>query len=97
MINKGMKAPQLDYNKFVADFSRAGKPDILFELAQRMKFSGKFELSIDSGTSSSAEDFLPIDQQRHFDFCYEGKRLGSKRFLSSGLFLTFIPPQTAFH
>lgn len=45
MINKGMKAPQLDYNKFVADFSRAGKPDILFELAQKMKFSGKFEVS----------------------------------------------------
>ncbi|KAJ8620262.1 hypothetical protein MRB53_028791 [Persea americana] len=47
MINKGMKAPQLDYNKFVADFSRAGKPDILFELAQRMKFSGKFEVAGD--------------------------------------------------
>ncbi|KAJ8621446.1 hypothetical protein MRB53_029975 [Persea americana] len=23
-----------------------------------------------SGTSSSAEDFLPLDRQRHFDFCY---------------------------
>ncbi|XP_058083023.1 pentatricopeptide repeat-containing protein At3g62470, mitochondrial-like [Magnolia sinica] len=45
MINKGMKAPQLDYNKFAADFSRAGKPDILNELAQKMKFSGKFEVS----------------------------------------------------
>lgn len=43
MIEKGMKAPQLDYNKFAADFSRAGKPDILEELAQKMKFSGKFE------------------------------------------------------
>lgn len=43
MIAKGMKAPQLDYNKFAADFSRAGKPDVLEELAQKMKFSGKFE------------------------------------------------------
>ncbi|XP_038890736.1 pentatricopeptide repeat-containing protein At3g62470, mitochondrial-like [Benincasa hispida] len=45
MIEKGMKAPQLDYNKFAADFSRAGRPDILEELAQKMKFSGKFEAS----------------------------------------------------
>ncbi|XP_038704253.1 pentatricopeptide repeat-containing protein At3g62470, mitochondrial-like [Tripterygium wilfordii] len=45
MIEKGMKAPQLDYNKFAADFSRAGKPDVLEELAQKMKFSGKFEVS----------------------------------------------------
>lgn len=45
MIEKGMNVPQLDYNKFAADFSRAGKPDILEELAQRMKFSGKFEVS----------------------------------------------------
>ncbi|KAF3666998.1 Pentatricopeptide repeat-containing protein, mitochondrial [Capsicum annuum] len=45
MIDKGMKAPQLDYNKFAADFSRAGRPDILDELAKRMKFSGKFEVS----------------------------------------------------
>ena len=40
-----MKAPQFDYNKFVADFSRAGKPNIHVELAQKMKFSGKFEVS----------------------------------------------------
>lgn len=45
MLEKGMKAPQLDYNKFVADFCRAGKPDILEELARKMKFSGKFEVS----------------------------------------------------
>ncbi|XP_022730811.1 pentatricopeptide repeat-containing protein At3g62470, mitochondrial-like [Durio zibethinus] len=45
MIEKGMKAPLLDYNKFAADFSRAGKPDILEELAQKMKFSGKFDVS----------------------------------------------------
>lgn len=45
MIEKGMNAPQLDYNKFAADFSRAGKPDALEELARRMKFSGKFEVS----------------------------------------------------
>ncbi|GAB4841766.1 hypothetical protein Ancab_022488 [Ancistrocladus abbreviatus] len=45
MIEKGMKVPQLDYNKFAADFSRAGRPNILEELAQKMKFSGKFEVS----------------------------------------------------
>lgn len=45
MIEKGMKAPQLDFNKFAADFSRAGKPDILEELARKMKFAGKFEVS----------------------------------------------------
>ncbi|KAI4332518.1 hypothetical protein L6164_017420 [Bauhinia variegata] len=45
MMEKGMKAPQLDYNKFAADFSRAGRPDILEELAQKMKFAGKFEVS----------------------------------------------------
>ncbi|XP_031288001.1 pentatricopeptide repeat-containing protein At3g62470, mitochondrial-like [Pistacia vera] len=45
MIEKGMKAPQLDYKKFAADLSRAGKPDILDELAQKMKFSGKFAAS----------------------------------------------------
>ncbi|XP_054801909.1 pentatricopeptide repeat-containing protein At5g14820, mitochondrial-like [Prosopis cineraria] len=45
MIEKGMKTPQLDYNKFAADFSRGGRPEILEELAQRMKFSGKFEVS----------------------------------------------------
>ncbi|KAK6272931.1 hypothetical protein POUND7_010014 [Theobroma cacao] len=43
MMEKGMKAPHLDYNKFGADFSRAGKPDKLEDLAQKMKFSGKFE------------------------------------------------------
>ncbi|AQK85383.1 ATP binding protein isoform 1 [Zea mays] len=45
MINKGMKAPQIDYNKFAADFSKAGKPDILFELAQKVKFAGKLDVS----------------------------------------------------
>lgn len=45
VIERGMKAPQLDYNKFAADFSRAGKPDILEELAQKMRFAGKFEVS----------------------------------------------------
>uniref|UniRef100_A0A0A9EK68 Pentacotripeptide-repeat region of PRORP domain-containing protein n=1 Tax=Arundo donax TaxID=35708 RepID=A0A0A9EK68_ARUDO len=46
MINKGMKAPQIDYNKFAADFSKAGKPDILYELAQKVKFAGKLDVSI---------------------------------------------------
>ncbi|KAK6941077.1 Pentatricopeptide repeat [Dillenia turbinata] len=45
MIEKGMKAPQLDYNKFAADFSQAGRPDILEELARKMKFAGKFEVA----------------------------------------------------
>ena len=45
MINKGMKAPQIDYNKFAADFSKAGKPDILYELAQKVKFAGKCDVS----------------------------------------------------
>jgi hypothetical protein len=45
MINKGMKAPQIDYNKFAADFSKAGKPDILYELAQKVKFAGKSDVS----------------------------------------------------
>ncbi|XP_050378587.1 pentatricopeptide repeat-containing protein At5g14820, mitochondrial-like [Argentina anserina] len=39
MIEKGMKIPQLDFNKFAADFSRAGKPDILVEMAQKMKLA----------------------------------------------------------
>ncbi|GLJ30741.1 hypothetical protein SUGI_0609220 [Cryptomeria japonica] len=41
MIEKGMKAPHFDYNKFLADFSRAGRPDIFEELAQKMKYAGK--------------------------------------------------------
>uniref|UniRef100_A0A0D9WFH2 Pentacotripeptide-repeat region of PRORP domain-containing protein n=1 Tax=Leersia perrieri TaxID=77586 RepID=A0A0D9WFH2_9ORYZ len=45
MIQKGMNAPQIDYNKFAADFSKAGKPDILYELAQKVKFTGKFDAS----------------------------------------------------
>ncbi|CAN6337929.1 unnamed protein product [Urochloa humidicola] len=45
MINKGMKAPQIDYNKFAADFSKAGKPDILYELAQKVEFAGKSDVS----------------------------------------------------
>uniref|UniRef100_A0ACD5U4H5 Uncharacterized protein n=1 Tax=Avena sativa TaxID=4498 RepID=A0ACD5U4H5_AVESA len=45
MIKKGMEAPQIDYNKFAADFSKAGKPDILFELAQKVRFTGKVDES----------------------------------------------------
>jgi pentatricopeptide repeat protein len=45
MIQKGMKAPQIDYNKFAADFSKVGKPDILFELAQKVNFTGKLDES----------------------------------------------------
>ncbi|RYQ83426.1 hypothetical protein Ahy_B10g102109 [Arachis hypogaea] len=45
MIANGMKAPQLDYNKFAADFSKAGNPGILEELAKKLKIAGKFEVS----------------------------------------------------
>lgn len=45
MMQKGMKAPQLDYNKFGADFSKYGNPAILEELARKMNFAGKFEVS----------------------------------------------------
>ncbi|KAE8711266.1 Detected protein of unknown function [Hibiscus syriacus] len=43
MIEKGMKARQFDYHKFAANFSRAGKPAILEELARKMNISGKIE------------------------------------------------------
>nr|VDD58079.1 unnamed protein product [Brassica oleracea] len=45
MLDKGMKTPLIDYNKFAADFHRRGQPDIFEELAQRAKFSGKFAAS----------------------------------------------------
>ncbi|KAF8392658.1 hypothetical protein HHK36_023007 [Tetracentron sinense] len=45
MIEEGTKAPKLHNNKFASDFSGAGKPDILKELAQKMKISGKFGVS----------------------------------------------------
>ncbi|CAN8253914.1 unnamed protein product [Cochlearia groenlandica] len=42
MLDKGMKTPLIDYNKFAADFHRGGHPEIFEELSQRAKFSGKF-------------------------------------------------------
>ncbi|CAA7030527.1 unnamed protein product [Microthlaspi erraticum] len=45
MLDKGMKTPLIDYNKFAADFHRGGQPEIFEELAQRAKFSGKFAAS----------------------------------------------------
>ncbi|KAL1216202.1 Pentatricopeptide repeat-containing protein [Cardamine amara subsp. amara] len=42
MLDKGMKTPLIDYNKFAADFHRGGQPEIFEELSQRAKFSGKF-------------------------------------------------------
>ncbi|KAK7306506.1 hypothetical protein VNO77_44453 [Canavalia gladiata] len=45
MLEKGMKAPQLDYNKFAADISKTGNPVILEELARKMNFVGKFKVS----------------------------------------------------
>lgn len=45
MLEKGMKAPQLDYNKFASDISKTGKVVILEELARKMNFVGKFEVS----------------------------------------------------
>ncbi|XP_078159556.1 uncharacterized protein LOC144555187 [Carex rostrata] len=43
MVNKDMKAPLIDYNKFVADFCRVGEPNKLEEMAQKMRSNGKFE------------------------------------------------------
>lgn len=45
MIGQGMEAPRFDYNKFLADFGKAGKPDILEELASKMKHAGKLDVS----------------------------------------------------
>ncbi|XP_050237499.1 pentatricopeptide repeat-containing protein At3g62470, mitochondrial-like [Mercurialis annua] len=45
MIEKGMKAPQLDYNKFGSDLSRGGNPVILEELAEKLKLAGKYVVS----------------------------------------------------
>ncbi|KAL2934868.1 hypothetical protein RDABS01_017987 [Bienertia sinuspersici] len=45
MVTKGMRVPQLDFTKFAADFSRVGRPNILEELARKMKLSGKSEVS----------------------------------------------------
>ncbi|XP_047316642.1 pentatricopeptide repeat-containing protein At3g62470, mitochondrial-like [Impatiens glandulifera] len=45
MVEKGMKAPQIDYNKFAADFAKTGRGGILEELARKMMFSGKFDAS----------------------------------------------------
>ncbi|RDX61930.1 Pentatricopeptide repeat-containing protein, mitochondrial, partial [Mucuna pruriens] len=45
MLEKGMKAPQLDYNKFASDISKTGNAVILEELAKKMNFVGKFEVS----------------------------------------------------
>ncbi|KDP28249.1 hypothetical protein JCGZ_14020 [Jatropha curcas] len=66
MLNKGMKAPHLDYTKFVADFSRVGKPDILEELAQKMKFAGKDEVS--NVLASWAEMMKKKFKRRDFDY-----------------------------
>lgn len=45
MLEKGMRAPQLDYNKFASDISKTGNTVILEELARKMNFVGKFEVS----------------------------------------------------
>uniref|UniRef100_A0A803M7J6 Pentatricopeptide repeat-containing protein n=1 Tax=Chenopodium quinoa TaxID=63459 RepID=A0A803M7J6_CHEQI len=45
MINKGMKVPELDFNRFAADFSKVGRPNILEELARKMRLSGNSEVS----------------------------------------------------
>ncbi|KMT09954.1 hypothetical protein BVRB_5g121700 [Beta vulgaris subsp. vulgaris] len=45
MINKGMRVPELDFNKFATDFSRVGRPNILDELARKLRLSGKSEVS----------------------------------------------------
>lgn len=45
MIGQGMEVPRFDYNKFLADFGKAGRPDILEELATKMKHAGKSDVS----------------------------------------------------
>ncbi|KHN28635.1 Pentatricopeptide repeat-containing protein, mitochondrial [Glycine soja] len=45
MLEKGMKAPQLDYNKCASDISKIGNAVILEELARKMNFVGKSEVS----------------------------------------------------
>ena len=45
MLEKGMKALKLDYNKFASDISKTGNAVILEELARKMNFVGKFEVS----------------------------------------------------
>lgn len=63
MIEKGMKVPHLDYNKFTADFSRVGKPNILEELAQKMKFAGKLEVSNVFARWATRRDPIKIDRR----------------------------------
>ncbi|CAN0896073.1 Pentatricopeptide repeat-containing protein At3g62470, mitochondrial [Linum grandiflorum] len=41
MMEKGMKMPQLDYNRFVADMSKAGSPAAFEALAQKMNFGSR--------------------------------------------------------
>ncbi|KAJ3676432.1 hypothetical protein LUZ60_003844 [Juncus effusus] len=43
MGKKGMKMPQIDYNKFANDSSKVGKPEKLRELAEKMRFEGNLE------------------------------------------------------
>lgn len=47
MMEKGMKAPPVDYKKFAKELSRIREPDILEELARRTKLSGKVKISND--------------------------------------------------
>ncbi|KAJ8634942.1 hypothetical protein MRB53_009209 [Persea americana] len=42
----------------------------LFQKSLCLSFKTLSSTSKILGTSSSAEDFLPLDRQRHFDFCY---------------------------
>ncbi|KAL9227627.1 hypothetical protein vseg_003295 [Gypsophila vaccaria] len=45
IIDKGMRVPDLDFSKFVTNFSRTGRPNILEELARKLRLSGKSEVS----------------------------------------------------
>ncbi|KAL2340997.1 hypothetical protein Fmac_008937 [Flemingia macrophylla] len=45
MLEKGMRAPQLDYSKFASDISKTGNAVMLEELARKMNLIGKFEVS----------------------------------------------------
>ncbi|XP_057433497.1 pentatricopeptide repeat-containing protein At3g62470, mitochondrial-like [Lotus japonicus] len=71
MMEKGMKAPQLDYNKFGADFSKTGNPVILEELARKMNLAGKFEVSNVLASwadmmNKSAKKREPLKSSSHF-------------------------------
>ncbi|KAH9327339.1 hypothetical protein KI387_007517 [Taxus chinensis] len=45
MIDKGMRVPRFDNDKFIADCSRAGRPDIFEHPAEKMKQTGRLDVA----------------------------------------------------